>query len=60
MTKGKEHADKVRKPSKGVKRDQDGRFMGVRIADPAVKPRDTTVREIRRAVDAVFARRKRA
>jgi hypothetical protein len=60
MAKGKDRADKVRKPSKGVKRNHDGRFMGIRIADPAVKPVDTTVREIRRAVDAVYSRRKRA
>jgi hypothetical protein len=60
MAKGKVRVDKVRKSSKGVKRNHDGRFMGIRIADPAVKPVDTTVREIRRAVDAVYSRRKRA
>jgi hypothetical protein len=53
MAKGKDRGDKIRKPSKGVKRNHDGRFMGIRIADPPVKPRDTTVREIRRAVAAV-------
>jgi hypothetical protein len=60
MAKGKDRSDKVRKSSKGAKRNHDGRFMGIRIADPAVKPVDTTVREIRRAVDAVYSRRKRA
>jgi len=60
MAKGKDRADKVRKASKGAKRHHDGRFMGIRIADPPVKPRDTTVREIRRAVDAVYSRRKHA
>jgi hypothetical protein len=60
MTKRKGHADKARKLTKEGERNRDGRFMGVRIADPAVRPRDTTVREIRRAVHAVLARRKRA
>jgi hypothetical protein len=60
MAKRKVQADKAREQAKESKRDRDGRFMGVRIADPAVKPRGTTVREIRRAVDAVLARRKSA
>lgn len=60
MGKNNEHAGKTRKSAKDAKRDRDGRFMDVRIADPAVKPLDTTVREIRRAVDSVLARRKRA
>ena len=60
MAKGKDRADKVRKASKGAKRHHDGRFMGIRIADPPVKPRGITVREIRRAVDAVYSRRKHA
>jgi hypothetical protein len=54
MAKRKEQA---RKPTKEGKRDRDGRFMGVRIADPPVKPRSTTVREIRRAVATVLGRR---
>ena len=60
MAKRKKHTGKARKPSKDAKRNDGGRFMGIRIADPPVKPRDTTVREIRRAVDAIFARRKSA
>jgi hypothetical protein len=61
IPKRKKHTGKVSKPSKDTQRkDGGGRFMGIRIADPPVKPRDTTVREIRRAVDAVFARRKSA
>ena len=57
MAKRKEPA---RKQTKDGKRDRDGHFMGVHIADPAVKPRGTTVREIRRAVNAVLAKRKSA
>ena len=36
-----------------------GRFMGIRIADPVGKPHGTTVKEIRKAVDTVLARKKR-
>lgn len=35
----------------------DGSFMGIRIADPAVKPKGTTVRQIRKAVAAVARKR---
>jgi len=53
----------VRKParaSKAKKKGKYGTFMGVRIADPPVKPRGITVREIRRAVAKVMAERKLA
>jgi hypothetical protein len=48
------------KATKVAKRDKDGTFMGIRIADPPVKPRGVTVQQIRRAVETVMARRKRA
>jgi hypothetical protein len=57
MTKRKQQSGKISEHAKEAKRDRDGRFMGVRIADPPVKPRGTTVREIRRAVAAVLGRR---
>jgi hypothetical protein len=61
MAKTKGRAGKAPKQGKTVvKSGKDGRFMGVRIADPAVKPRGTTVKEIRRAVASVLARRKHA
>ena len=60
MTSEKTHSDKAAKARKYAKRAKDGSFMGIRIADPAVKPRGTTVREIRRAVAKVMAGRKRA
>jgi hypothetical protein len=39
---------KRRKPAKG--KDAPGSFMGIPIADPAVRPRGVTVRQIRKAV----------
>ncbi len=61
MSKSKEHIGKRRKSGKVLKaKRSEGRFMGVRIADPPVKPRGTTVREIRRAVATVLAGHKRA
>jgi len=60
MANEKAHSDKAPKARKDAKRREDGSFMGIRIADPAVKPRGTTVREIRRAVAKVMAGRKRA
>jgi hypothetical protein len=60
MKKETRHSDKARKSGSDAKRGNDGSFMGIRIADPAVKPRGTTVREIRRAVAKVMADRKRA
>lgn len=59
MAKEKRTGGKISKASKVAKSD-DGTFMGIRIADPAVKPRGITVREIRRAVAKVMADRKRA
>jgi len=61
MAKIRDRAGKAPKQGKSVvKSGNDGRFMGIPIADPAVKPRGTTVREIRRAVASVLARRKHA
>jgi hypothetical protein len=60
MAKAKSQGSKATKAGKAVKRVKDGRFMGVRIADPVVKPRNTTVGEIRKAVDSVMSKRKRA
>lgn len=58
MDKSKEHAGRRGKSGKAPKRgSDDGRFMGVRIADPPVKPRGTTVQQIRRAVAVVLGRR---
>jgi predicted TIM-barrel fold metal-dependent hydrolase len=57
MSKRKQQAGKATEQVREGRRDRDGRFMGVRIADPPVKPRGTTVREIRRAVAAVLGRR---
>ena len=39
------------------KTDKPGRFMGVVIADPAVKPKNTTVTAIRKAVKAANQKR---
>ena len=60
MAKAKKSAGKSSRASKAAKRVKYGTFMGVRIADPPVKPRGVTVQQIRRAVEAVMARRKRA
>jgi|GEM_PF-4722833 len=62
MSKSRDPAGKAaRKSTRPAKREGgEGRFMGVRIADPPVKPRGTTVREIRRAVATVMAGQKRA
>lgn len=57
MDKAKEHIAKRGKPRKAPKRESnEGEFMGVRIADPPVKPRGITVSRIRRAVATVLAR----
>ncbi len=60
MASEKKQSDKTPKARKDAKRGKGGSFMGIRIADPAVKPRGTTVREIRRAVAKVMAGRQRA
>jgi hypothetical protein len=57
MAKAKKSAGKSSRASKAAKRVKYGTFMGVRIADPPVKPRGITVREIRRAVATVLGRR---
>jgi hypothetical protein len=57
MAKAKKSAGKSSRASKAAKRLKYGTFMGVRIADPPVKPRGITVREIRRAVATVLGRR---
>jgi hypothetical protein len=50
MAKIKSH----KTPTKHAKRvaASSGTFMGIRIADPIVKPRGTTIRKIREAVAA--------
>jgi hypothetical protein len=40
-----------------VRESKSGRFMGIRIADPVGKPRGTTIKEIRKAVDTVLRER---
>ena len=45
-----------KKPSGKRAAASSGTFMGIRIADPAVKPRGTTVKKIREAVAATRAR----
>jgi hypothetical protein len=54
MAKAKKHASR----KKGAARSsEDGRFMGVRIADPVIKPVKVTVEKIRRAVDNAIRKR---
>jgi hypothetical protein len=60
MGKAKDQTRKAGKTEKSRAKRENGRFMDIRIADPAVKPRGTTVGEIRRAIESVLARRKRA
>jgi len=60
MAKTKKSISKPARVKRSVKKAKYGTFMGIRIADPAVRPRDITVREIRRAVAKVMADRKRA
>ena len=60
MAKTKKSISKPARVKRSVKKVKYGTFMGIRVADPAVRPRDITVREIRRAVAKVMADRKRA
>jgi hypothetical protein len=54
MAKAKKHTSKKKYVGRTSK---DGRFMGVRIADPVVKPVKVTVEKIRRAVDNAIRKR---
>lgn len=60
MTKAKNAVGRPARGKKAAKKAKQGTFMGIRIADPPVKPRGITVQQIRRAVEAVIARRKHA
>ena len=60
MAKAKKSVGKPARGKKAAKKVKYGTFMGIRIVDPPVKPRGITVQEIRRAVEAVMARRKSA
>ena len=49
MTKDK--TARVRRAGRYVWRDATGQFQGIRISDPAVKPKSATVHQIKRAVE---------